>query len=93
MARFPHYKRNTKALGELLAKASLDPALKRELVENPKKVLSELGLPEQATELLEFKVVEAETDRSTIALPFRLNGKKLAQSNPQYLSELGQLLQ
>ncbi|WP_298966083.1 hypothetical protein [uncultured Roseibium sp.] len=93
MARFPHYKRNAKALGELLAKASLDPTLKKKLFENPNKMLSEIGLPAQATELLNFKVVEGKADLPTIALPFRLNSKKLAQSNPQYLSDLGRLLQ
>ncbi|MCX2722903.1 hypothetical protein [Roseibium salinum] len=92
MARFPYYAKNVSALGRLLATASLNPELAEQLRNDPKSVLRSAGLPPQATELLRFKVVEQMPGAKCIALPFRLNERKLQSSNREYLTALSNLV-
>jgi hypothetical protein len=93
MARFPYYKKNVRALGELLARAAIDAEVREALKANPKKVLSDIGLPDQATELIDFLVVEHKPGEKAVSLPFRLNQLKLNQRNPEYLSGIAKMVQ
>lgn len=93
MARFPYYNRNVKALGELLAKAATDPALSEALKADPKKLLSDIGLPGQTTELLRFSVVEQTPGEKVVSLPYRLNKEKLNQEDADYLTGIASLVQ
>jgi hypothetical protein len=86
MARFPYHKENVKALGRLLAEASVDPDCRRRLEADPKSELRRIGLPEQTLALFEFKIV-SEADKSPIAvLPFKLNQERLKRADPDYLN-------
>lgn len=87
MARFPYYRQNIAALGRLLAEARLDPEVRRRLSENPKRELQRLGLPQNVTELISFQVVD-DTDNRSVALPYKLNERRLAERDPAYLSSI-----
>lgn len=89
MARFPYYRRNVRDLGRLIARASQDPDFRASLSRDPAAALSEIGLPEQAVELLNFKVVDQKSVPNAVALPFRLNGTKLHNNDEDYLQSLG----
>ncbi|WP_420332215.1 hypothetical protein [Roseibium sp.] len=91
MARFPHYKRNVKALGKLIAKVATNEALMQSFRKDPKPFLEKLGLPEQTTELLSFRVVSECGTRKAITIPYRLNSEKLARRDPDYLAGLSNL--
>jgi|GEM_PF-2397971 len=90
MARFPYYKRNIAALGKLLADARLDPAIRAELSKNPNKLLAEIGLPDNVTQLVEFEVVDP-ADENAVVLPYRLNQERLDRKDPEYLTQLSNL--
>lgn len=92
MARFPYYKRNIQALGRLLAQAALDEELRKSLQKDPASFLSELGLPAQTTDLMQFTVVDGKEARNAVALPFRLNDAKLEAADKTYLEGLSALL-
>lgn len=92
MARFPYYAKNVSELGKLLARASLDPDVADRLRKDPKSILRSIGLPEQTTELLRFRVVDQTPGKKSIALPFRLNEGKLQASNREYLAGLSNLI-
>ncbi len=87
MARFPHYRSNVVALGQLLAHARMDKEKRRKLIQNPKDELRKIGLPEHAVQLMDFAVVDA-TQAKTTVLPYRLNQKKIDQADPGYLVPL-----
>ncbi len=87
MARFPYYGRNVAALGKLLADARLDSEVRRRLLEDPKSELRRVGLPESVTELISFTVVD-DTANSAVALPYKLNQRKLEAKDPAYLGSL-----
>lgn len=91
MARFPHYKRNVKALGKLIATVATDENLQESFRENPKLFLERIGLPPQTTELLNFSVVSESNAQKAVTVPFRLNAEKLASGDSSYLSELANL--
>lgn len=91
MARFPHYRRNVKALGKLIATVATDETLQKSFRENPKLFLEKIGLPQQATELLSFKVVAEADTQKAVTIPFRLNAEKLARNDPGYLADLSTL--
>lgn len=88
MARFPHYKENTKALGRLLAEASVNPALRKKLERDPSAELRRIGLPPETTHLFNFKVVTEEPGRPFAVLPYRLNQHKLDKRDPEYLATI-----
>jgi hypothetical protein len=88
MARFPHYKENTKALGRLLAEASVNPALRRKLQCDPSTELRRIGLPPETTELFNFKVVTEEQREPFAVLPYRLNQERLGNRDPEYLATI-----
>ncbi|MEO9528656.1 hypothetical protein [Roseibium sp.] len=88
MARFPYYKSNMKDLGKLIAKAALDEDLRETFAKDPSALLEEIGLPQQSTKLLTFKVVDQKSVPNAVALPYRLNQKKLSNGDESYLSEL-----
>ncbi|WP_417668834.1 hypothetical protein [Roseibium sp.] len=93
MPRFPTYERNVLALGKLLARAASDPALKKQLQENPKEELRRIGLPEQTVELFHFHVVdEAAMDKPPVVLPYRLNDARLAQKDDDYLTQVSEIV-
>jgi len=87
MARFPHYGRNAAALGRLLADARLDPSVRNRLLENPKRELAKIGLPESVTELISFKVID-DTQNEAVTLPFRLNQRRLDEGDATYLGSI-----
>ncbi|GAB4576823.1 MAG: hypothetical protein Tsb0019_02370 [Roseibium sp.] len=87
MARFPYYGRNIAALGRLLAEARLDENLRARLLSDPKKELRRIGLPANVTELMDFKTVDDTRDKA-VALPFKLNEKRLAGGDEDYLVSL-----
>ncbi|MEL7528362.1 MAG: hypothetical protein AAFN16_21495 [Pseudomonadota bacterium] len=91
MARFPHYKRNVKALGKLIAAVATDETLQKSFRENPKLFLEKIGLPPETTELLNFKVVAEAGTQKAVTIPFRLNPEKLARNDPGYLTDLSNL--
>lgn len=90
MARFPHYKENAKALGRLLAEASVDLVLKERLKADPVAELRRIGLPPEATSLFNFKVVEENGDKPFAVLPYRLNQEKLNRLDPNYLAKIAE---
>lgn len=92
MARFPYHKSKVSALGRLLAKAAIDPTFKAELIENPKKVLRNAALPDVTLQLFNFKVVDGAQNTPVITLPYRLNDKKVAECDPDYLTKVARLL-
>jgi len=91
MARFPYHQRNVAELGRLIAKAALDERCLKELQENPAAKLSEIGLPPQTTELMEFRVVDGKEHANAVALPYKLNQSKLDTENADYLSGLSKM--
>jgi len=90
MARFPYYRENIRALGRLLAEASLDPELRKRLEEDPKSELRRIGLPEETTALFDFKVISEQSGRPFAVLPFRLNQKRLDRHDPDYLARVAE---
>ncbi|WP_422376208.1 hypothetical protein [Roseibium sp.] len=92
MARFPYYRRNIVALGRLLAEARVDPEKRAALKNAPQQILSDLGLPEHVTKLISFEVVDGASS-DVVALPYRLNEKRVSQGNREYLSGLGAMFQ
>ncbi|TYC65900.1 hypothetical protein FMN63_26465 [Stappia sp. BW2] len=88
MARFPYYQRNVKELGRLIAKAATDELFRRELERDPEGALSQIGLPKETVALMRFKIVDQKSNPNAVALPFRLNDKKLESSNEAYLKGL-----
>ncbi|POF29285.1 hypothetical protein [Roseibium marinum] len=91
MARFPYYKKNVKELGKLIARAALDENFRKALQENPSMELAGVGLPQQTTELIEFKVVDGKENPNAVALPFRLNQNKINSANEAYLFEISKM--
>ncbi|WP_421982882.1 hypothetical protein [Roseibium sp.] len=91
MARFPHYKSNQAKLGKLLARAATEASVRHALMQDPASFLREIGLPPEATELLNFKVVSEDTSSKSVTLPYRLNAAKLANEDPEYLGGLSRL--
>lgn len=87
MARFPYYKRNVAALGKLIAQARVDPQVRRCLEQDPISALRKAGLPENVLQLMSFEVVDAKTENA-VALPYRLNQKRLDAKDPTYLRSL-----
>ena len=87
MARFPHYKKNIVQLGKVIARARVDAQFRQKLIDNPARELAVVGLPESVQHLIAFKVIDAAKD-NVIALPFRLNQKKLDDKDPEYLSAI-----
>ncbi|WP_299813718.1 hypothetical protein [uncultured Roseibium sp.] len=88
MARFPYYQKNVKKLGQLLARAAVDKEFRQAFQSDPSTYLSEIGLPAQTTELLDFKVIDQKEHPNAAALPFRLNAGKLNDGNADYLTNL-----
>ena len=88
MARFPYYQRNVKELGKLIARAATDEQFRGELERDPAGVMSELGLPKETVALMRFKIVDQKSNPNAVALPFRLNDKKLESSDKEYLKGL-----
>ncbi|WP_417709475.1 hypothetical protein [Roseibium aggregatum] len=88
MARFPYYQRNVKDLGRLIARAATDEHFRRELERDPAGAMSKIGLPKETVALLRFKIVDQKSNPNAVALPFRLNDKKLESSNEEYLKGL-----
>ncbi|MEE4013903.1 hypothetical protein V1T76_17680 [Roseibium sp. FZY0029] len=88
MARFPYYQRNVKELGKLIARAATDEQFRSELERDPAGVMSELGLPKETVALMRFKIVDQKSNPNAVALPFRLNNKKLESSDKEYLKGL-----
>lgn len=91
MARFPHYRRNVAALGKLIARARLDEGYRKRLMENSAAELKAAGLPENVLALMSFKIIDAQ-DAKTVALPFRLNQRKLDKKDGAYLRSIGKSL-
>ncbi|KZM49882.1 hypothetical protein [Labrenzia sp. OB1] len=91
MARFPYYQKNVKELGKLIARAALDENFRKRLQENPSNELAAIGLPQQTTELVEFKVVDGNEAPNAVALPFRLNQNKINSANETYLSGISKM--
>ncbi len=54
MARFPYYEKNVGALGRLIAQAAVDSDLLARLKKDPLSYLTDIGLPEQTTQLIRF---------------------------------------
>jgi len=92
MARFPYHKSKVSALGRLLAKAAIDPVFKAELTKNPQTVLKYAALPDVTLQLFNFKVVDGAQNTPVITLPYRLNDKKVAACDPEYLAKVARLL-
>lgn len=90
MARFPHYQENAKALGRLLAEASVNPALRMRLKKDPATELGRIGLPPEATSLFNFKVVEEVGNKAFAVLPYRLNQQKMDKLDPGYLETIAE---
>lgn len=90
MARFPYYRKNIQDLGRLLARARVDPVCRKELVENPKKQLRLIGLPENVVALINFKIVD-EPDGQVSVIPYRLNQAALDKEDTGYLEGLTDL--
>lgn len=88
MARFPHYQENAKALGRLLAEASVKPELRERLKKDPAAELRRIGLPPEATWFINFKVVEEIDDKPFAVLPYRLNQNKLDSLDTEYLGKI-----
>jgi hypothetical protein len=89
MARFPHYKRNVQEIGRLLARASMDADFRAKLIASPAETLSEIGLPNETTSLISFKVVEQSNSRNAVVLPYRLSDEKLRNKDVDYVQNLG----
>ncbi len=87
MARFPHYRKNIVALGRLLAQARLDPRLREALKNSPEQELARIGLPENVTRLITFRIIDSPDQRS-VALPFKLDDKLLRDGNAAYLTSI-----
>lgn len=87
MARFPYYRHNVAALGRLLADARVDQCVRNRLLENPKRELQRVGLPESVTELIAFKIVD-DLENDTVALPYKLNQRRLDEQDPAYLGSI-----
>lgn len=90
MARFPYYQRNVVALGRLLADARLDPRKFERLKNDPNAALTELGLPDRVTSLIEFEVIDGGQD-NPVALPYRLNQQRLQENNENYLRSVASI--
>ncbi|GAA0781573.1 hypothetical protein E1180_21105 [Roseibium denhamense] len=88
MARFPFYRQNIQALGRLIAEARLDENKRKALIDNPKKYLAEIGLPEKTTELMSFAVID-DPDRKSVALPYKLDTELVRSDDSSYLGSLG----
>jgi hypothetical protein len=88
MARFPYYQRNVKDLGKIIARAATDAHFRCELERDPVGTLSKIGLPQETVALMRFKIVDQKSNPNAVALPFRLNEKKLETSNEEYLKGL-----
>lgn len=88
MARFPFYKKNIATLGKLIAQASLDAEVRLRLQKDPSWFLADIGLPEQTTKLINFKVIDQKSYPKAVALPYRLNSEKLRYADTAYLSNL-----
>lgn len=91
MARFPHYKSNVASLGKLLARAATDAGVKEAFQQDPAAFLREIGLPEETTELFDFKVVSDDVTKGSVTLPYRLNDSKLSNGDAEYLGHLSHL--
>lgn len=91
MARFPYYEKNVGALGRLIAQASVDNDLLARLKKDPISYLTDIGLPEQTTQLIRFEVVEKRNNPKAVAIPYRLNAEKLHQADTTYLSGLSNM--
>ncbi|MEP3429443.1 MAG: hypothetical protein ABJN98_12230 [Roseibium sp.] len=89
MARFPHYKKNIVELGKLLTRARIDTEFRERLLANPSKEMTRIGLPEQVQHLMTFKIVDATKD-NVVALPYKLNQKRLTEKDPDYLGSIAQ---
>ncbi|MET1415474.1 hypothetical protein ABVF61_24595 [Roseibium sp. HPY-6] len=90
MARFPYHQHNIKSLGKLIAKAAEDKNFLSEFRNNPAKTLASINLPQQTVDLIEFKIVDRSKFPRAVAVPFKLNDKKIQDGNPEYLSSLTQ---
>ncbi len=87
MARFPYYRNNIAALGRLLAEARLNPKALAALKQDPAGELARIGLPENVTRLISFKVIDT-PDKKSVALPFKLDARLLESRNAAYLTSI-----
>ncbi len=92
MARFPYHMKNVRELGRLLAEAAVDPEKKKALRDNPNEELRKIGLPEQTVSLFNFNVVEEQSGRKAVTIPYRVNADRIRHSDPAYLKILGEIV-
>jgi hypothetical protein len=89
MARFPAYEKNALELGRLLARAAVDKDFQQMLMANPEAELRRIGLPEETVALFKFKIVPPDNSQpAPVVLPYRLNEKRLASMDPDYLASI-----
>ncbi|MTH96251.1 hypothetical protein [Roseibium sp. RKSG952] len=92
MARFPFFKNNVRALGKILAQASIDDVFAEHFASSPNKILKDAGLPEQTTSLFNIVIAKNDLAKRKVILPYKLNTKKLSELDHEYTTRVGEIL-